>query len=267
MQQALQNQLDVIVWDASYQESRAKGIDHDEAVQIANMDVRETQVGLSPEDQSLVESQQGWVKLFTMFLSYMNNWGNLLNTEVAITVRDVGVKKGAGKIFYIYLVGLLIPMVIAEMLAATLRGRLPEDEDDDGVWDDYLQWFAVMHFRTATGMVPGVRDIGSFIAGKFTEARFDDRLNVSPVVSLFETSGGLLTEGQALFDSDKEVDWSNAIKSGSSLTTLITGLPVSVVTKPIQYMVDVAEEDVEPVNALDYTRGVLTGSASRESKE
>jgi hypothetical protein len=81
--------------------------------------------------------------------------------------------------------------------------------------------------------------------------------------------GGLRTiSGKTVYDAIAEDgDKSKAIKDVLSLITLVTGVPVQALSRPIGYAVDVAEGDIEPTSELDYIRGLVTGTASEASRQ
>jgi len=51
-----------------------------------------------------------------------------------------------------------------------------------------------------------------------------------------------------------------------TLLTLLTGVPVSALGKPIGYAMDADAGKFEPTGPVDYGRGLLTGVASEASK-
>jgi hypothetical protein len=57
-----------------------------------------------------------------------------------------------------------------------------------------------------------------------------------------------------------------AVKDVAAAATLITGLPIYAVARPVSYAVGVAEGRVDPTSAADAIRGGISGTASPESK-
>ncbi|MCX7902012.1 MAG: hypothetical protein N2483_06940, partial [Burkholderiaceae bacterium] len=88
---------------------------------------------------------------------------------------------------YLALVGLWVPIWVAEAIAQALRGG-PDDGDDDGeLIDDWIA--AVFGFGTLKGltaMAPGLNWLGQLAAGQFTDSPADDRLAMSPTISIVE---------------------------------------------------------------------------------
>jgi hypothetical protein len=57
-----------------------------------------------------------FARMFTQFKSYFNMQANLLGTEFAKVAQDMGVKKGAGRLFYVFLLGFLVPAWFSEAI-------------------------------------------------------------------------------------------------------------------------------------------------------
>jgi hypothetical protein len=51
-----------------------------------------------------------------------------------------------------------------------------------------------------------------------------------------------------------------------TLITLLTGVPVSALGRPAGYLVDVERGEIEPESGYDMIRGMITGTATPESK-
>jgi hypothetical protein len=194
-------------------------------------------------------------------------WGNLLSTEMRTAVSELGLKKGAGRLMFVYIAGFAIPALLAQMIADGLRGQLPEDEDDDGWLDEWMSWFFGTQAKTATAFAPIVGQAINAIGGAYTSVPYDDRIAGSPAISAIE--GAMRTiSGKTVYDAIAEDgDKSKAIKDVLSLMTLATGIPFQALSRPVGYAVDVAEGDIEPTSELDYIRGLVTGTASEASRQ
>jgi hypothetical protein len=94
---------------------------------------------------------------------------------------------------------------------------------------------------------------------------YDDRVGTSPAVSIVESA--VRTPSSVYKAIMEEGDQSRAAKDLLNALTLATGIPFSAASRPVGYALDVAEGDVEPVDELDYARGLVTGSASEASKQ
>jgi GNAT superfamily N-acetyltransferase len=264
MQQAVQNVMDVIVWTGGYDQALARGESEAEAARQGDAAVRETQGSVFSEDISRIETGPAWARTFTHMYSYFNMWGNLLGGEVETTMREVGLRKGAGRLMFVYMIGFLAPAITAQLVADALRGQLPEDEEDDGYLDNWLSWFFMTQAKTAIAFAPIVGQAGNAAIGAFTDAPYDDRVGGSPAISAIE--GAVRTPASVYEAVLAEGDKSRAVKDTLNLMTLLTGLPFQAAARPIGYAVDVAEGDIEPTSDLDYLRGLATGTASEASR-
>jgi hypothetical protein len=196
--------------------------------------------------------------------NYFNMNANLLATEFQIAIRDMGLRKGAGRLLYVYFLGFAIPAVIGQALADAMRGQLPEDEEDDGYLDDWLTYTLETQRKYLLGFVPIAGQGINAAFNHFNEKPFDDRVGTSPAVSIYESASR--TPESVYKAIMEEGDQSRAAKDLLNAMTLATGIPFSAASRPVGYALDVAEGDVEPADELDYARGLVTGSASEASK-
>lgn len=181
---------------------------------------------------------------------------NLLGTEFAIVAREMGLKKGAGQLLYIYTFGFMIPAVISELMVAGMSGRLDEDDDDEYL-DDFLVLFFTAQFRTATAMFPYAGPAINAGINRFNNKPYDDNIRASPAISTIENS---VSAPNSVYKAIAE-DGSKkkAAKDVLSMLGLLTGYPVAPLSRPVGYLLDVSEGNVEPENSADLIRGLVTG--------
>lgn len=264
LQSAFQNVVDNITWMGAYDQAVAGGLTEAEAIRSANAAVRETQGSLSPEDISRFESGTAFTRVFTQFTSYFNMQANILGTEFATVAQDMGLRKGAGRMFYILLLGLLVPAWMSEAIVQGMRGGV-DDEDGDGYLDEFLAFFFGAPVRNAAAMVPIAGQSAMLIANSFNRKPYDDRMSTAPAVSMIESAASaphsiykaIADEGSA----------KRAIRDTLTLVTITTGLPVAALGKPLGYAAEVSQDRVRPTGPLDAARGALSGVASAESKQ
>ncbi|HRL05109.1 MAG TPA: hypothetical protein PL098_00180 [Brevundimonas diminuta] len=263
-QSAAQNITDIVGWSAAYDQAVAEGVEEADAIRFADSVIRETQGSMAPEDVSRFETGPAFVRLFNQFYSFFNNLANLNATEFQIVARGVGVRKGAGRLFYIYLMGFAAQAAVGDAIAQAFRGGW-EDEDDDGYLDDLLLWFLESQVKFAVAMVPGVGQAANAAFGAFTPEPYDDRVSVSPAVSSIESSVRVPAE---VYQSIAEGESFNRrdIRDTFNLLGLITGTPLGVLGRPVGYAVGVAQGDIEPTGPVDTARGLVTGNPSPESR-
>lgn len=261
-----QNIMDVVVWTASYNQQIENGRDEAEAIRIANSVIRETQNSMSPEDISRFETGTSFTRAFTQFYSHFNNQANLLGTEAIITQQsDLGIGKKVGRYTYLVVVGYMAQAAVADAIAQLFRGGW-EDDEDDGYLDDVLAWFFSSQFKYGAAMIPIAGQALNTALAMANDNPTDDRLSVSPFVSIVE--GGVRAPveiGKTLFQGDEFTR--RDIRDTATLLGMLTKLPLGWFGRPVGYLKDVADGKVEPTGPVDLARGLLTGTPSPESKK
>lgn len=258
---AAQHIVDVITWQAAYDEKISQGEDETESVQYADSVVRQTQGSFAPEDASSFEAKSPFVRLFTQFYSYFNMISNLAITESRNTVSELGWKGGTPKLFYIYMLTFALPSFLSQLIMAAMRGKIDEDEDGEYI-DDVMMMFFTGQARAVTALIPGVGQVINAAIGKFTKLPYDDRMSVSPAVSALEGSVGA---GKDLYDvllDGKELKRAH-VRDVFTLAGMVTGLPFAAAARPLGYMVAAESGATEPANNIDYIRGLMTGYAPK----
>jgi hypothetical protein len=261
-----QNIMDVVVWTASYNQQIENGRDEAEAIRIANSVIRETQNSMSPEDISRFETGTSFTRAFTQFYSHFNNQANLLGTEAIITQQsDLGLGKKVGRYSYLIVVGYMAQAAVADAIAQLFRGGW-EDEEDDGYLDDVLAWFFSSQLKYGAAMVPIAGQAFNAALAMANDNPTDDRISVSPFVSIVE--GGIRAPveiGKSIFQGDEFTR--RDIRDTATLLGMLTNLPLGWLGRPAGYLKDVADGKVEPTGPVDLARGLLTGTPSPESKK
>jgi hypothetical protein len=155
--------------------------------------------------------------------------------------------------------------LVADAIARSLGAGW--DNDDDGYLDDVADWFFGSQVRAGAAMVPfGSAAYTAFAAG-FTARTYDDRITSSPSIGSLEAS--TVGVGKAvvnLASDDKELTGRN-VRDVLTLITNATGVPVSVLGRPIGYQMEIERGKIEPTDPIDYMRGLITGVPSAESKK
>lgn len=266
MQSAVDNFLSPIVWNGAYNQALEQGHDQKAAVRLADSAVRETQGSTLPEDVSRIETGNAFVRMFTQFAGYFNMQANLLGTEFARTYNELGLRKGMGRGLYIFVLGFLVPNMVAELISQSFKGG-PDDEDKDGsTIDDWLSSVLLMgNVRAGLAMVPGVGQAANAVINTFNSKPYDDRISTSPAVSMIESAAkapkevykALIGEGSAR----------TAVRDLATLITLTTGLPATAIARPVGYIAGLQENRIAPTGPVDAARGLVTGTPSPESKQ
>jgi GNAT superfamily N-acetyltransferase len=272
LQSAFQNFVDIVTWNGKYNQvlseigttlsdSEAQA----EAIQQADAAVRSTQGSMSAEDVAAFEVGSPFYKTFVQFTGYFNMLANLNTDEYVKVLRDLGWRGNKGKLVSIYMLGFLAPTLVADAIARSLGAGW--DNDDDGYLDDVADWFFGSQVRAGAAMVPfGSAAYTAFAAG-FTARTYDDRITSSPSIGSLEAS--TVGVGKAvvnLASDDKELTGRN-VRDVLTLITNATGVPVSVLGRPIGYQMEIERGKIEPTDPIDYMRGLITGVPSAESKK
>jgi hypothetical protein len=264
LQTALDNVLSPIVWSGALNQALADGMSEQDAIRFADSTVRQTQGSTLPEDVSRFETGPAYARAFTQFVSYFNMMANTNGTALKQIADEVGLKKGAGKALYVVMMGFMAPIWVAEAIAQAFRGG-PEDEDDDGYLDDWLA--AVFGMGTLKGLLAQIPILGQFgvaAANRFNDNPLDDRVSLSPAISLLESSVSAPESVYKAIVEDGSAQ--KAIRDVATLVSVATGVPVYGLARPLGYAAGVAQGKIEPTSEADFVRGLVTGTASPESK-
>lgn len=260
MQQGTQNFVDMVVWPAAYDQSIAQGNTDKQAIRDADEAVRLTQGDFSAENISGIESGNAFARAFLMFYSYFNMQANLLGTEFSKNARDLGLKRGAGRALYIYAFGFMIPAVVSELIMRALSGQ-SWDKDDDGYLDDVLAIFFGSQFRTATAMFPFAGQAVQAGVNTWNNKFYDDRISASPAISMIESAvSAPHSVYKAIADDGNK---KKAIRDVMSALGLLTGLPIAPLSRPLGYLADVNDGNIEPQGSIDFIRGLATGKGDK----
>ncbi|MEK9809457.1 MAG: hypothetical protein VW362_03350, partial [Candidatus Nanopelagicales bacterium] len=253
LQQTTQNFMDVIIWRGAYNQAQEANLSVEESVRRADAAVRLTQGDFNPESLSRFETGSAIKRLFTMFTSYFINQSNLLGFEAG----DAYANKSWKQALHLYFFIVLPTAVIAEAIAQAMSGELWDDDDDDGYLDNFLSVFFGGQAKLFTAMVPIVGQGAMAAINAWNDKRYDDRVMSSPGVAVIETAARTPVSVYNAVVNDGS--WKRAIKDSLTTIGVLTGLPFGVLARPLGYMADVEQGRVDPANAADYARGLVTG--------
>lgn len=260
-QQMIQNQADMVSWLGAYRQAVKEGLSEKEAVRFGDSVIRRTQHLFNPEDVSRFETGPAWLRAFTQFYGYYNMRANLLGGEFQRTIRDQGLKAGAGRLLYVYTFGLLVPALMHEAIVHGLSGKNLEEEDADQYMNDFLSIFFGGQVRDLTAMIPIVGPTVQASINRFNNKWYDDRINTSPAVSALESAAGAPYSIYKAFE--EEGSRKRAIQDALTLLSLVSGFPVAPLSRPLGYLSDVQEGRAEPSGPIDFTRGLITGKSGK----
>lgn len=261
LQTAAQNIVNTVVWTAAYEQAIAAKSDEKSAALQADSAVRMTQGSNNPEDVSRFETGTATSRLFTQFAGYFNMLANLNGSELAKISREVGLKRGAGRAFSLYLTAFMIPAVLSEVLVKAMAGK-GLDEDDDGYLNDLLAVFFGSQAKTAFALVPYGGQALNATLNNFNGNRNDDRLSLSPVVSFIETMTGVPAEVYKTMNGENANN-KRVVKDVLTFLGTASSLPIGPLGKPVGYLMDVSEGKARPSGPVDYARGLVTGKPGK----
>ncbi|RUR69078.1 hypothetical protein EJP67_18635 [Variovorax guangxiensis] len=269
MQSAVDNVMGPIIWTGAYNQALEQGHSTKDAARLADSAIRETQGSTLAEDVSRIETGNAFVRMFTQFAGYFNMQANLLGTEFSKAYHELGLRKGMGRGLYVFILGYLVPNMMAELIAQAFKGG-PDDEDKDGsTLDDWIKSVVILgNVKTSLAMVPGVGQLANAgIATFVTKTPADDRITTSPAISMAESAvvGNIKTIKQ-LIENGEVDNGRRAVRDLATLISLTTGLPASAIARPLGYAVGTSENKIAPTGPVDTVRGLVTGTPSPESK-
>lgn len=156
MMMRMQQIVDTIVWHGAMMKAQDAGMAQEDAVQVADQTVLDTQGGGQAKDLSALERGGATTKLFTVFYSYMNTALNM-GAATAMTERNKG-KMAAH---------LLLQWVVPTALTALFKSLLTPGDDDD----DLAKKLAKEQISFMFGMFVGGRELAQMgdiaTGGKF----------------------------------------------------------------------------------------------------
>ena len=275
IQQAFQNQVDSVVWIGSYNQFFAKKpasmpdvVAQKEAIAQADANVRLTQDSLLPEDRAAFQTDTPMVQSLLQFTGFFNTVANLNATQYKKLINDMGYKitgQGKERLIYTFMFGMYMPAVVSAIIVNFFGGNLG-DQDEDGYLDEIFDMFFVEPLKFGLAFVP----LGNLLAVPFNalnDKPYDDRIQTSPSISTLESgSVGTVNAFQAWFSDEKEVTGRH-VRDVFTFMSLLTATPLTVLGRPLSYIVDVSKGRVEPDGPLDFLRGVVTGKTGRRQRK
>lgn len=152
----MQQIVDTIVWHGAMMKAQDAGMAQEDAVQVADQTVLDTQGGGQAKDLSALERGGATTKLFTVFYSYMNTALNM-GAATAMTERNKG-KMAAH---------LLLQWVVPTALTTLFKSLLTPGDDDE----DLRKKLAKEQISFMFGMFVGGRELAQLgdiaTGGKF----------------------------------------------------------------------------------------------------
>jgi hypothetical protein len=282
-QQQMQNMNDAVVWAAAEQQAISQGLyeqvyaefkhlsaeeAHNRAdkavIEYADRVVRDTQTPMNPEDVSRVEATNAFARLFVKFYSYFNNMYNLNRTQYHIITKEIGWRGKPGRLFYLYLMGIAGPSIMAKGIMMAGRGEFDIDDEDE-ITDVLFELFVMSQIEMVAGFIPGGAAVASRVYGEFTPQFYDDRMSFSPVLSFAESAVGGVLDMRSIVAADEDINGPRVVRSGLAAIGIGFGLPTNWFSKPTSYLLKVREGTSSPTSILDIIQGFISGRDGTEN--
>ncbi len=235
--------VDVPTWMAGYRQGLAKyGNDEAQAIAHADSIVKRAQASGLFSDRSAIERgsvtrtarQNDVIRLFTALGSYMFAKFNVAyerSRRAGRVIQDEGLSIRSAREALSYAVDIGFLFTLEAVLAAAIRGQLPDDDDEED--DGWLTFLAKQTGFSVMGTLPGIRDLAGPLQG------FDGGGAYGSITK--ELAAPFKEIGQG------EVD-KGLVKSIITSTALFTGIPSTQINRMVDAGWRQAEgEDVAPI--------------------
>lgn len=263
IQKAMQNQVDILVWQAGYRDALRRDLSEAEAVAFADETVIMTQGSYDEIDMNGMEKSHPFLRAITMFGSYAWTMANLIYGEWYRAGALPPSQRAMTRTMMV-VSAFCVPAILADMINRAMGRDFGEDSDE---------WYASFWFDTLVGsqlrmgfsMVPVVGQMLTSALNKaqgktyFTDTRFN-----SPV---FTVSSALLSSAEK-FMPWSEDDWTykDIRNAGVGIASLIPFPYLAPAIRSYSYIRGVGDHDIVPTGAVDLAFGFITGKVSPESK-
>tara|TARA_R110002012_G_scaffold315751_1_gene529968 strand:- start:3186 stop:12053 length:8868 start_codon:yes stop_codon:yes gene_type:complete len=289
-QQMTQNLIDPVVWLAAEEQFHSTGLweqtyneysslGHDvaevkadaAAALYADKIIRATQAPMGPQEVSRIETGSAFIRLFMKFYTYFNSMANLNLSEFKVIARDIGFKGNKpGRFFFLYLMGIAVPSIVAEGLTMAARGDFDDldDKEDEEIIRTFADLFVTSQAKYVAYWVPGAGALVNWAIGQTNEVFYDDRLSMSPVLSISESVmtgvSRLIKDGVNVLTGEETRDASRMVGDALNAIGVTLGLPTGWFRKPVQYFLKVEEGTADPENVGDWVQGFISGRDGTE---
>lgn len=280
LQSFCQIPIDAITWVGAYNQALQKGRTTEEAVLDADSVIRTAMSDFSPENVANVETGNALYRSFLVFYNYFNMQFNLLNERFHADSMEKKLIKRYGMYARDALLVVTIPSVVAKLIEAVVFGDPDTGDDGEFGMDDMLRMLASESFKNAVAMAPiaghfintagaslakdqkggAVSDVARFIWG--TDP-YVGRIMTAPAYGLIEGSGKAIQQTVEILN-DEEVNARSYTRNMLDLLSVVTGLPLGFLKKPLGYMAGVEAGDIQPADAGEFVQGVLSGKAKKD---
>jgi len=231
LQRGLQAYIEPSAWLAAFDEQVASGASDKDAARYADSMIRRIAGSTRANDLATIEAQNELVKSLLNFYGYFITRANLIAYS------------GQGNRAKAYYLGAAIPAILSRLIkkatpfALLAVGLKDEDEVEDiDLSYDAVDTLLLSQIRYAAAAIPFVGGTGvRLLEAQFTKPVYDDRINLSPIISTAEKIKGVKN---LITKDDVEA---RDLKDAMSVFSMLSGLPLS--SQPMMYLIDTALEE------------------------
>jgi ribosomal protein L17 len=209
---------DPMVWNAAFNKGLNDGLSDADAVRFADSLISRVGGDKSPLTASTKESGGVLSKLLMSFTGFFIN-----------SMNQVQFAKDKPTT---YLYTVFLTSVMGAVLRKAFRGKF--DEDEDGYADDAFDVLALSQLRFLTASRPLASHTLRFIEGLQSDAYYDDRVRLSPLLSTVEGAKGAVNLVKKDDPTKRDVGQAAAV-----LGTL-TGIPLA---RPVKAAVELLDDE------------------------
>lgn len=252
LQRWFQMPVDVITWNARYEQGLVEKLTEAQAIAAADSAVRLSQGSGTAADISTLERGGPMMRLFLQFSNFWFTQYNAIATRqgteklraIAVTTAFAGVVAGA--------------------IVQVLKGGWEDSDDDGALWDDVVEW---TFGEALSGTISATLPVIGPLALRGVTGEFGGRISLggAGLSTLEQGFRGLRVPINALTEPDFDFRGKD-VKDIAALLTIITGFPLIQLGRSVGYGLEVAGDEVDPTSTLDIIRGLLTGTASEASR-
>lgn len=253
-------------WIGAFQKAIAEGKAEPDAIYYADKVVRLSQGAGGAKDLAAVQrSHNEWLKLTTMFYSYMNHMVNRMfsiarQAKSGARHASAGEWKAARSDFAMVLARSWFLLMIPAVAGPLLSGRGPQEDEDPATWAMRKVFFNMW------GGVPIVRDFANAVENRAT-GRFGADYQFTPAERMADA---FLTTGSDAWNAtfgEKDVSdkW---LKHSIETAGYAFGLPgAGQAGTSAQYLWDTADGNEQPDNVGEFIGSVLFGPPPKGKKK
>ena len=259
LQKTIQNPIDMATYIGAREQALAQGKSLEDAIEIANGAVRQTQMSFDAIDSSNIEASNPLVQALVQFGNYFFTLYNNLVTERKIAGGLLTARNA-----YVMFTGLVVPAVIADAINKSVSGEWWED-DADGlrlVLDNLIG----SSLRTAFSMIPYAGQPLNALYNQYYKEKnyFTDTYFNLPVVTV--TTSGI--QGiQRILDPEKETKYTQ-IRNALQLAGAVTQIPhMAAIGRYFSYLYGLETDQINPTSNADAVRGLLFARPSADARK